>query len=100
MSIATKVFHLSSNTSDHIPLWIVPNGLEAPPLSRPFRFEEMWHSDKGCGHTIEVVWWDQFHCDPKIQVMRKVEKCGIQLTRWSRQHFGNVRWEFVEKRKF
>jgi len=72
----TKVFHLSSNTSNHIPLWIVPNSLDAPPLSRPFRFEEMWLLDKGCGQMIEVGWRDQIHCDPKIQVMRKVEKCG------------------------
>ena len=57
-------------------LWIVPNSLDASPFSRPFRSKEMWLSDKGCGHTIKAVWGDQIQCDPKIQVMRKVEKCG------------------------
>jgi len=80
----TKVFHLNNSTSDHIPLWIVPNGLESPPFSRPFRFEEMWLLDKGCGCMVKAVWRDQIHCDPEIQVMRKVEKCGVELTQWSR----------------
>lgn len=45
----TNVFHLTSTTLDHTPIWIVPDGLEPPPSSKPFRFEEMWLSDKGCG---------------------------------------------------
>ena len=55
---ATKVFHLNSSTSVHIPLRIVPNGLEAPPFSRPFRFKEIWLLDKGCGHTVKAMWRD------------------------------------------
>ncbi|KAL0004760.1 hypothetical protein SO802_012321 [Lithocarpus litseifolius] len=96
---ATKVFHLKSSTSDHIPIWIVPNGLDPPPLSRPFRFEEMWLSDKGCGRTVEAVWRDDFNCEAEVQVIRKIEKCGKDLTQWSRQHFGSVRRKLKEKKK-
>ena len=96
---ATKVFHLNSSTSDHIPIWIVPNGLDPPPLSRPFRFEEMWLSNKGCGRTVEAVCRDEFNCAAEVQVMRKIEKCGKDSTQWSRQHFGSVRRELKEKKK-
>lgn len=32
---------------------------------------------------VEAVWRDQIHYDLEIQVMRKVEKCGTELTQWS-----------------
>lgn len=31
--------------------------------------------------------------------MRKVEKCGSELTLWSHRHFGNVRKELKKKKK-
>lgn len=96
---ATRVFHLNSCTSDHTPLWIVPNGLDSHPISRPFKFEEMWLSDKGCGNIVEAVWRDQIHCEARHQVMRKVEKCGFKLTQCSHRYFGNVRRELKEKKK-
>ena len=77
---ATKVFHLNSSTSDHIPIWIDPNGLDLPPLSSPCRFEEMWLSDKGCGRMVEAVWREEFNCAAEVQVMRKIEKCGKDST--------------------
>ena len=39
MFVGTRVFHLSSTTSDHVPIWIAPYGLDPPPTSKPFRFE-------------------------------------------------------------
>ena len=46
---STNVFHLTSTALDHTPIWIVLDGLEPPPSSKPFHFEEMWLSDKRCG---------------------------------------------------
>ena len=43
---STRVFHLNCCSSDHNLPWIVPNGMDPPPLSRPFRLEEMWLSDE------------------------------------------------------
>ena len=51
----TKVNHLTCTTSDHIPLWITPSDIPPPPMARPFRFEEMWLSDKGHGRVIEAI---------------------------------------------
>lgn len=34
----TKAHHLTCTTFDHIPIWIVPDDLEPPPISRPFHF--------------------------------------------------------------
>ena len=70
---ATKVYHLNSCTFDHIPLWIVPSGIDPPPISKPFRFEEMWLANKGCGHMVEAVWRGQFPCDAEVEVIKKVE---------------------------
>lgn len=72
--------------------------MDPPPMSIPFRFEEMWLFDKGCGHIVEVVWRDQVQCDARHKVMRKVKKCGSKLTLWSHRHFGNVRRELKEKK--
>ena len=52
----TKIHHLSSNASDHCPLWIILEGLEIPSITKPFRFEEMWLSDRGCSNVVEAVW--------------------------------------------
>ena len=96
---STRVFHLNYCSSYHNPFWIFPNGMDPPPLSRPFRFKEMWLSDEGCGRVVEAVWHDQVQCDASHQVMKKVDKCGFELTLWSHRHFGNVRRELKEKKK-
>ena len=58
------VHHLSLDTFDHYPLWIIPESLELPCISKPFRFEEMWLFDKGCTETVEAVWASQDFLDP------------------------------------
>jgi len=88
---STKVVHLTCNTSDHSLLWIAPSGIDPPPSSKPFCFEEMWMSDKGCGRVIEAAWRGSFPCEAKRQVIKKIEKCGAKLTQWSRKNFGHVR---------
>ena len=95
----TQVFHLHNTTLGHVPIWIVPYGLDPPPISKPFRFEEMWLSDKGCRRTVEAVWRAPFPCDPEVQVMKKIAKCGNELTQWSCKHFGSVQRELVKKKK-
>jgi len=43
--VGTKVHHLPSDSSNHCPLWIVPNGMEVACFTKPFCFEEMWLSN-------------------------------------------------------
>ena len=52
----TRVHHLTSDSLDHCPFWIVPNGLEVLSSTKPFHFEEMWLLDPGCSNVVEAVW--------------------------------------------
>lgn len=51
----TKVHHLDVTTSDHKPLWVVPEIMECYP-QRPFCFEQMWMTESGCSDMIEAIW--------------------------------------------
>ncbi|XP_050278364.1 uncharacterized protein LOC126719909 [Quercus robur] len=95
----TKIHHLTTNSLDHCPLWIVPKGLEIPSITKPFRFEEMWLSDRGCTNVVEAVWASHEEADPSIKVIKKIKKCGKELQDWNRKHFGNVKRELEKKRK-
>jgi len=53
----------------------------------------MWLLDKGCIDTVEAVWASQDFDYSDSWVVRKIEKCGKELTRWSYENFGNVRSE-------
>ena len=63
----TKVYHLDVTTFDHKPLWICPEGMDCN-QQRPFRFEQMWMTDKGCGATIEGVWKENFE-EPRTELL-------------------------------
>ena len=97
--LGTKIHHLLSDSLDHYPLWIVPDGLDVIVSTKPFRFEEMWLSNLGYSRVVEAVWSSNDMVDPSTKVMRKVEKCGKELKRWNRDHFGNVRKELAKKKK-
>ena len=97
--LGTKIHHLSSDSSDHYPLWIVPDGLDVVVSTKLFRFKEMWLFDLGCSRVVEVIWSSNDMVDPSTKVMRKVEKCGKELKRWNRDHFGNVRKELAKKKE-
>ncbi|XP_030924471.1 uncharacterized protein LOC115951389 [Quercus lobata] len=47
----TQVQHLHSHTSDHRPIIVLPEGIFPKPC-RPFKFEKMWLSDRGCSDTV------------------------------------------------
>ena len=94
----TKVQHLDTTTSNHKPIWINPEGMETN-FQKPFRLEQMWMTDKGCGETIEAVWTEN-SLDPwDAKVLKKVDKCGHKLSRWSKRSFGNVRRDLEKKNK-
>ena len=94
----TKVYHLDVTTSDHKPLWVVPEIMESYQL-RPFRFEQMWMTENGCSDTIKAVWRSGDSDPQSIKLLNKVDRCGIALTKWSKTNFGSVRAELKKKRK-
>ena len=40
----------------------------------------MWMMDKGCGETIEGVWKTNFDEPQTEKILRKIDKCGLELT--------------------
>ena len=68
-------------------------------FQKPFRFEHMWMSDKGCSETIEAVWSENSFAPWDTRVLSKINRCGQELSRWSRKSFGNVRKELERKKK-
>ena len=94
----TKVHHLPCLSSDHCPLFINPSGIEISSYKKPFRFEEMWLSDSGCGEVVEAAWRSCVSLDPNKEILGKIEKCGKDLTWWNYNVFGNVRRELKKKR--
>ena len=95
----TGVHHLPPFTSDHNPLWIVPRDLIFSTTTKPFRFEEMWLIEKGCTDTIQAIWAEQDSTDLGIRVIKKIEKCGVELKKWSMKSFGSIRRELELKKK-
>lgn len=71
-------------------LWIDLADLDFQQKKKVLRFEEVWLSNKGYGETIEGVWQATFDEAEDTRVIRKIEACGSKLTRWSRNHFGNI----------
>ncbi|XP_023911886.1 uncharacterized protein LOC112023514 [Quercus suber] len=94
-----KIHHLSFNASDHCPLWIIPDGMEIPSITKPFKVEEMWLSDRGCSNVVEAVWTSHGEAEPSIKVIKKIKtkKCGKELQEWNCKHFRNVRRELEKK---
>ena len=97
--LGSKIHHLHSNSSDHSPLWITLDGLEIPSFSKPFKFEEMWLSDRGCSDIIEAVWLSREDRDAHDHVICKIDKCGKELRVWNQNCFGNVKMVLSRKRK-
>ena len=95
----TRVTHVNSTTSDHKLLWIDLVDLDFQQKKKVFRFEEVWLSDKGCGETIENVWLATYEETKDTRVTRKIEACGVELTRWSHNNFRNIRRDLEKKRK-
>ena len=66
---------------------------------RPFHFEHMWMADKGCGATIEGLWKKNFE-EPRTELLlKKIDKCGLELTWWSKRNFGSLCKELERKIK-
>ena len=93
------VLHINNTSSDHKMLWVKKTGLEFRQKKKPFRFEEVWLADKGCGEVVEGVWLASVEENNDKTVLRKIETCGKELTRWSKECFGNIRNELTKKRK-
>ena len=56
-------------------------------------------ADKGCGEVVKGVWLASVEENDDKTVMRKIETCGKELTRWTKECFGNIQNELAKKRR-
>ena len=98
MFAGTKVHHLDVTSSDHKALWISLKHMYCN-FQKPFRFEQMWMTDKGCSDTVEVVWSINSNETWDTRALRKLESCGAALTKWSKKSFGSVKKQLESARK-
>ena len=68
-------------------------------FQKPFCFEQMWLTDKGCNDTVEAVW--RINCNESwdSRVLRKIESCGAALSKWSKKSYGSVKKQLESARK-
>ena len=66
-----RIHHLSFDSSDHCPLWIIPYALEVALVPKLFRFEEMWLSDLGCSNVVEAIWSSDVNADLLSKVVKE-----------------------------
>lgn len=96
----SRVHHLHCSSSDHSPLLINLSGLDQVPRKKNFRFEEMLLADNRCAEIIEASCQSGLYQFSDDAVLKKVEKCGNELTWWNLNVFGNVSKELEEKKKW
>ena len=95
----SKVLHLNCSTLDHSPLLIILEPIDSVNPSKPFRFEEMWLTDRGCAQTIKAVWEKRGATNQNSGIVSKIDDYGVALKKWSSKHFGCVRKELQKKQK-
>ena len=79
---ATKVVHLKCGSSDHKPIIILPKGVQIK-KKKPWRFEQMWLEDEGCGEVVDLVWRRIYPGNSMAQVEGKIKGCQAKLRQWS-----------------
>ena len=96
---SSQVHHIDSTTSHHKILWVELSDLDFQKKKKVFRFEEMWLAEKGCGELVEGIWQANYDVVEEKKVIRKLDTCSKELTRWSRECFGNIKQELEKKKK-
>uniref|UniRef100_A0A2N9GD20 RNase H type-1 domain-containing protein n=1 Tax=Fagus sylvatica TaxID=28930 RepID=A0A2N9GD20_FAGSY len=92
------VDHMECTTSDHKPICLNTQAETAPrPRQKIFRFEDMWRMDPGCEPTVTKAWIPKIRGSPIAQVKEKIQRCGVELQKWCRAHFGNITKLLKEK---
>ena len=59
----------------------------------------MWLAEKGCGELVEGIWQANYEVVEEKKVLRKLDTCSRELTRWSKECFGNIKHKLKKKKK-
>lgn len=77
--------------SNHIPIWLDSDGIDAKTkLKRFFKFEAMWIGEQVCENIIDATWRNGSDNNNMEDVMTLISECGQKLEIWNRAIFGNV----------
>ncbi|XP_075640491.1 uncharacterized protein LOC142612260 [Castanea sativa] len=86
----SRVHHIDSTTSYHKIMWLELSDLDFQEKKKVFCFEEMWLADKGYGELVERIWQANYDVVDEKMVLIKLDTCSKELTRWSKECFGNI----------
>ena len=93
--------HLQGLSSDHKPLWLASDDVNARfyRSQKPFRFEAMWLKDDHCEDVVHSAWDMWLEDDDVGKVLRKVFDCQTKWKLWDKNTFGNICIALASKRK-
>uniref|UniRef100_A0A2N9GPD6 Uncharacterized protein n=1 Tax=Fagus sylvatica TaxID=28930 RepID=A0A2N9GPD6_FAGSY len=95
---SAAVDHIECSTSDHKPIYMNTHPMQVPrPRQKLFRFEDMWRMHPDCEPVVTQAWVPKTRGSPLAQVRTKIQRCGEELSRWSRAQFGNITKILKEK---
>ena len=81
---ALGVSILNRSISDHCPLLLQSSTVDWGP--RPFKFQDVWLSHKGCMEIVEKTWVKS----KELPIMEKLKKVKSELKTWNSECFGNI----------
>ena len=56
-------------------------------------------SNSSCEEIVQAAWYHTSGLDPTNEILKKVEKCGSDLSWWNHNVFGSVRQELIRKKE-
>ena len=59
----------------------------------------MWVIEQGCTDIVQAVWQQGNGETEELNVLKKIDDCGKELTKWSKHSFRKVRWVLEKKEK-
>ncbi|KAL8124615.1 hypothetical protein AgCh_012314 [Apium graveolens] len=80
-----KLYNLEGTTSDHSPIWLVPQVIFKVKDPYRFKYENAWIFEPMC----EVIVRDGWSSDNEASILQKIRTCHHSLTIWSRKITGN-----------
>ena len=98
----TRVFHLQTSYSDHIPIVITTQNQTQWTRRRkvPRRFEEKWASNPQCETVIQEAWRvAERNGSPMSKLFEKIKRCRFALVDWSRAAGVSSKTLLQEKQK-
>ncbi|XP_026409878.1 uncharacterized protein LOC113304974 [Papaver somniferum] len=85
----SKLYHLNQVGSDHSPIMFVTDS-SIPNCWKPFKFFLTWLNDDSCFNVIANAGKTEFNGSPAFQFTNKMNITRKTLSKWNREHFGNI----------